>query len=83
MQRYMVIEHIRDNDVAPIYRRFHQQGRMLPDGLNFIDSWLARDGSRIFQLMETDDAALFNAWTPNWDDLIRFEIFEIGDKPQA
>ncbi len=83
MARFMVVEHIRNGDVEPVYRRFHQRGRMLPDGLVFIDSWLAADGSRIFQLMETDDAALFETWTPNWNDLIRFEIFEIGAKPQA
>jgi hypothetical protein len=47
---------------------------MLPDGLHYLDSWLTADGQRCFQLMETDDLALFDAWTPHWADLVDFEI---------
>jgi hypothetical protein len=47
---------------------------MLPDGLTYIDSWIERNGDRCFQLMETDDAALFDVWTANWNDLVEFEI---------
>jgi hypothetical protein len=56
---------------------------MMPEGLNYVDSWLEKDGDRCFQLMETDNPALFPEWTKNWDDLTHFEIIEIGPKPEA
>jgi hypothetical protein len=77
----MVIEHFAPADTAKIYKRFHEKGRMLPDGLIYLDSWLTRDGDRCFQLMEADDPSLFAIWTAHWRDLVKFEIVELGDKP--
>ena len=82
MKRYMIIEHFAPGAKAKIYERFHQKGRMLPDGLVYIDSWLEKDGDRCFQLMETDDRSLFDAWVDCWKDLVRFEIIELGEKPK-
>jgi hypothetical protein len=65
------------------YERFHQKGRMLPQGLTCINSWLAKDGDRCFQLMETADPSLFETWMENWKDLLRLEIVELGDKPKS
>ena len=66
-----------------VYSRFHRGGRMMPKGLNYVDSWLEKDGDRCFQLMETDDVTLFSEWTKNWEDLTDFEIVEIGQKPTS
>src|SRR5436309_1063216 len=64
---YMVIEQFKD---APaIYRRFREKGRMMPDGLSYISSWIDTDLKVCYQLMETEDVALFQRWTENWDDL--------------
>jgi hypothetical protein len=82
MKRYMVIEHFAPGARARVYERFRQRGRMLPEGLIFIDSWLEKDGNRCFQLMETGDAELFTKWTQHWDDLVNFEIIELGEKPR-
>ena len=82
MTRYMVIETFFENCIENVYERFHDKGRMLPDGLHYLNSWLTKDGSRCFQLMETDQFELFQEWTKNWDDLIQFEILEIGEKPK-
>jgi len=82
MKRYMVIEHFAPEAKAKIYERFHQKGRMLPAGLSYIDSWLEKDGGRCFQLMETSDRALFDLWTEQWRDLIKFEIVELSEKPK-
>ena len=79
----MVIETFRSGALAAIYERLHTRGRGLPDGLAFIESWLAADGSRCFQIMETEDPATFEAWMPYWADLVEFEIVELGEKPQA
>ena len=77
----MLIETFRDNCLEKAYNRFHERGRLLPDGLYYLDSWLTRDGSRCFQLMETDDDRLLQQWMGYWDDLVDFEIHEIGEKP--
>ena len=82
MKRYMVIEHFAPGAKDKIYQRFREKGRMLPDGLVYIDSWLEKDGDRCFQLMATEDPALFDHWMENWKDLVRCEIIELGDKPK-
>ena len=81
MKRYMVIEHFAPQAKDKVYERFRAKGRMLPDGLTYIDSWLEKDGDRCFQLMETNDPLLFKLWTDSWSDLVSFEIIELGDKP--
>jgi hypothetical protein len=74
---YMVIESFRNHDAEAVYRRFREKGRMLPDGLKYIDSWVDVNRSRCFQLMECDDAALFRLWVACWDDLVDFEIVAV------
>ncbi len=81
MTRYMVIETFKPGCLDAIYQRLHTKGRGLPDGLHFIESWLSADGSRCFQIMETDDSANFDRWTPYWADMVEFEIVQLGDKP--
>ena len=63
---FMVIEHFRDNDMIPVYRRVRDAGRMLPDGLKYIDSWVEPNFSRCFQLMECDDLRLLQEWALQW-----------------
>lgn len=81
MTRYMIIESIHAGCLEQVYARFHERGRMLPDGLHYLDSWLTRDGTRVYQLMQTERYELFAEWLPHWDDLIDFEIIELGAKP--
>jgi len=83
MPQFMVIETIREGCLDAVYERFHRQGRMLPPGLTFIESWLEKAGERCFQLMETDDPALFPEWTRRWEDLMDLEIIEIRPKPMT
>ena len=56
---------------------------MLPEGLNYVNSWLEKNGDRCFQLMETDDPTLFETWFKNWNDLVSFEVVEGPKGPQA
>jgi len=83
MTKYMVIENYREGCFDKIYERFHKNGRMLPEGLYFIESWLEKSGERCFQLMETDNPETFKAWIKNWEDLVDFEIIELGEKPST
>jgi hypothetical protein len=66
-----------------VYQRFHQMGRMLPEGLAYVDSWLEKEGDRCFQLMETDEPSLFQVWLEEWKDLVAMEVVELGEKPTA
>ena len=81
MQDYMVIEHIKPGMLEAVYARFRARGRMLPDGLYYVDSWLSADGQQCFQLMQTGDVSLFAQWELNWSELVRFEVIPLGDKP--
>jgi Domain of unknown function (DUF3303) len=80
---YMVIEQYL-NGPGPVYERFAASGRMLPDGLAYLDSWVTADGmDGCFQLMETDDPALLAAWTQRWSDLVEFEIVPVVTSAEA
>ena len=71
----MVVE--RFKDAPAIYARLREKGRMMPDGLKFVESFVAADLSRCFQLMETDDVSLFQRWVAAWSDLAAFEIVPV------
>jgi Protein of unknown function (DUF3303) len=80
---YMVIERYLDG-AGPVYRRAAESGRMLPDGLSYVSSWVAAEGmDRCYQLMETDDPALFGVWTERWSDLVAFEIVPVLTSAEA
>ncbi len=74
---FMVIERFRDGNAAAIYRRLRDQGRMMPDGLRYVDSWVEAGLDRCFQLMECDDPRLFQQWVARWRDLVEFEIVPV------
>lgn len=80
---YMVIEHYRAGRAAEIYRRFRERGRMAPEGLRYVASWVDLEYQRCFQVMEADDPALFVQWTANWDDLVDFEIVPVRTSAEA
>ena len=63
---FMVIERFKDNDMVPIYRRLRDEGRMIPEGLKYLDSWVEPNFSRCFQLMECDDLRLIQEWVLQW-----------------
>ena len=74
---FMVVEKFRDQNGEPVYRRLREKGRMMPDGLAFINSWVAADLGRCFQLMACDDVTKFQQWIAQWSDLMEFEIVAV------
>ena len=74
---FMVIERYRDRDAREVYRRLQQKGRMLPDGLRFMGSWVEANLDRCFQLLECDDARILQQWVIQWQDLVEFEIVPV------
>ena len=74
---FMVVERFRNQDAKAVYRRFRDKGRMMPDGLAFVGSWVSADVARCFQLMECDDVTVLQRWVAEWSDLIEFEIVPV------
>ena len=74
---FMVIERFKNRDAVAVYRRFREQGRMAPEGLTYVGSWVEANFDRCFQLMECDDARLFQQWVARWHDLADFEIVPV------
>jgi hypothetical protein len=74
---FMVIENFREQNAKAVYRRFHERGRMMPDGLTFVSSYVAADLGRCFQVMEANDVTLLQRWVAEWSDLIDFEIVPV------
>lgn len=74
---YMVIERFKEGAAPEIYRRFRDKGRMMPDGLEYVSSWIDVDLKICYQLMQAEDASLFPLWTDNWNDLMDFEIVPV------
>jgi hypothetical protein len=79
---YLVIEHF-NGDPVPVYRRFRDQGRLAPDGLRYVSSWVTDDLQRCFQVMECDDPALLEAWMDRWRDLVTFEVLPVLTSAEA
>lgn len=73
---YMVIETF-DQGADVVYERFREKGRMLPGGLTYVDSWVSEDMSRCYQLMETQDRTLLDAWMSHWDDIVGFHVVPV------
>ncbi len=80
---FMVIEKFKNNDGAAVYERFRKKGRMLPEGLQYVESWTTADFGRCFQLMECADETLFGLWVEQWQDLVDFEIIPVLRSKEA
>jgi uncharacterized protein DUF3303 len=80
---YMVVEHFKNKDAVAVYRRFRDSGRMAPEGLVYVSSWVDDKFERCYQVMETHDRRLLEAWMANWSDLIDFEVHAVMTSNEA
>lgn len=80
---YLVIEHFHEGAARQAYERAARDGRGLPEGLEYVDSWVDLDYSRCFQIMRTDDQDLLAHWQQGWTDLIRFEVIPVQTSQEA
>lgn len=80
---YMVIERFRNGDAEPIYKRFRDHGRLAPDGLSYIASWVDLDLATCYQVMECEDRTLLEAWISRWNDLVDFEVVPVMSSADA
>ncbi|MDF1501640.1 DUF3303 family protein [Roseisolibacter sp. H3M3-2] len=81
--RWLIVERFRDGDPAPVYRRFAERGRLAPDGLRYVASWVSEDLATCWQVMEGDDRAQLDAWIAAWEDLVAFEVHEVLTSDEA
>jgi Domain of unknown function (DUF3303) len=80
---YMVIETFRNGDAVPVYRRFRDRGRLAPEGLTYVSSWVSEKLDRCYQLMETEDRSLLESWMANWSDIVEFEVHCVISSKEA
>jgi len=80
---YMVVERFRGGDALPAYRRFRDHGRLAPEGLKYVASWVTDDLSRCFQIMECENQQLLSEWTARWEDLVEFEVIPVMTSAEA
>jgi len=79
----MVVEHFKNQDPLPVYRRFRDKGRLAPDGLKYVSSWVDEKLEKCFQLMETDDPEKLDDWIAHWNDIVSFEVYPVISSQQA
>jgi hypothetical protein len=79
---FMIIEHFRNGPV-PVYERFRARGRLAPDGVKYINSWVTPDLQHCYQVMECDDRALLDVWLAAWADLVDFEVLPVITSAEA
>lgn len=80
---FLIVERFRGGDPVPVYRRFRDEGRLAPEGLTYVTSWVDEDLTRCFQLMEADGRAPVEAWIARWDDLVDFEVVPVLSSDEA
>lgn len=80
---WMVVEHFREGRAPDVYRRFRDRGRLAPEGLTYVSSWVDFEYRRCFQVMEAPDEALLRRWIANWDDLVEFEVVPVRTSAEA
>jgi hypothetical protein len=80
---FLIVEHFRNGDAKPVYNRFRTRGRLAPDGLRYLGSWVTPDLARCYQVMECDDRALLDEWMAAWQDIVEFEIHPVITSAEA
>ena len=79
----MIVEHFKNQDPVPVYRRFRERGRLAPEGLRYVSSWVDEKLERCFQLMETEERKHLDEWLSNWSDIVDFEVDAVISSDEA
>jgi len=77
MKKYMVVEKFKPNCFEENNSLWNKKGRMFPEGLYYLNSWVNKEQNICFQLMETNDPKLFETWIENWKEFTDFDVFSI------
>jgi len=80
---YMIIEQFRDGDAAPVYDRLRDQGRLTPEGLTYVASWVTTDMTLCYQVVDCEDRESLDEWMSNWSDLVEFDVIPVITSEEA
>ena len=80
---YLIVERYKGGDPVPVYRRFRERGRLAPDGLAYVASWVTPDLTTCYQVMESADRSLLEGWMAAWSDLVDFEVVPVVTSAEA
>jgi hypothetical protein len=80
---FMIIEHFKNDDAIPVYRRFREHGRLTPAGLDYVNSWVSSDLTTCYQVMESPNRGLLDEWLGRWTDLVEFEVIPVMTSGEA
>jgi len=79
----MVIERYGPGAAPDVYRRFRDRGRLAPEGVRYVASWVDLEFRRCFQVMEAESEALLERWMAAWRDLVEFEVVPVRTSDEA
>jgi hypothetical protein len=79
----MIIERFHPGKVKSLYKRFEEKGRMLPDGVIYVNSWIDEQVATCYQVMESDAKEKIVEWVQKWNDLVDFEVIPVITSAQA
>ena len=80
---YMIIEKFKPDRLLEMYARFDQKGRMLPEGVHYVNSWVDENVNTCYQVMESESMEKLQEWIKNWNDLVDFEIVPVITSAEA
>ena len=80
---YMIVEHYKNGDAAPVYQRFRERGRMAPPGVTYVNSWVTTDLAHCYQVMQSESRAALDEWLARWADLVDFEVVPVVSSADA
>jgi len=80
---YMINERFHEGKIRSVYERFDEKGRMMPEGVSYIDSWITEDLNTCYQVMESVSEQKLKEWISNWNDLCDFEIIPVITSAEA
>jgi hypothetical protein len=81
--QFVIVERFRGGDPVPVYRRFRDRGRLAPEGLQYVNSWVSTDLTTCYQVMECDDRRLLDQWLAKWSDIVEFEVIPVITSSEA
>jgi hypothetical protein len=80
---FMIIERFREGKIKEIYKRFDEKGRLMPEGVHYVNSWIDEQVKVCYQVMESDSEEKIQEWINHWKDLTDFEVVRVITSAQA
>jgi len=80
---FMIIERFHPGTVKLLYERFAEKGRLMPEDVEYINSWIDKNVSTCYQVMQSDSIDKIQVWISCWDDLADFEVIPVITSAEA